>query len=63
MPCSDQCKLSKTIQQYLGIQWNPTITDTTGSKDFVPYSEVSFAQGVIVDHAPLTITLEQDYGL
>ena len=29
--------------------------DTTGTKDFVLYSEVSFAQGVIVDHAPLTI--------
>ena len=30
--------------------------DTTGTKDFVLYNEVSFAQGVvIVDHAPLTI--------
>ena len=29
--------------------------DTTGTKDFVLYSEVSFAQGVIADHAPLTI--------
>ena len=29
--------------------------DTTGTKDFVLYSEVSFAQGVIVDHAPLTV--------
>ena len=29
--------------------------DTTGTKDFVLYSEVSFAQVVIVDHAPLTI--------
>ena len=28
--------------------------DITGTKDFVLYSEVSFAQGVIVDHAPLT---------
>ena len=37
------------------IQWNPSITDTTGTKHFVLYSEVSFAQGVIVDHAPLTI--------
>ena len=25
------------------------------NKDFVRYSEVSFVQGVIVDHAPLTI--------
>ena len=40
------------------IQWSPSITDTTGSKDFVLYSEVSFARRagvVIVDHAPLTI--------
>ena len=30
--------------------------DTTGTKDFVLYSEVSFTkEGVIVDHAPLTI--------
>ena len=29
--------------------------DTTGIKDFVLYSEMFFAQGVIVDHAPLTI--------
>ena len=29
--------------------------DTTGTNDFVHYSKVSFAQGVIIDHAPLTI--------
>ena len=29
--------------------------DTTGTKDFVLYSEVSFAQGAVVDHIPLTI--------
>ena len=44
------------------IQWNPSITDTTGTKDFVLYSEVSFVQGVIIDHIPLTVMLEQDYG-
>ena len=38
-----------------GIQWSLSIMDTTGTKDFVLYSEVSFAQWVIVDHAPLTI--------
>ena len=37
------------------IQWSHSITDTTGTKDFILYSKVSFAQGVIVDHAPLTI--------
>ena len=39
--------------------------DTTETKDFVFYSEVSFAQGVIVDHGPLQlwpVMLEQDYG-
>ena len=40
-----------TVKQ---VQWSPSITDTTGTKHFVLYSEVSFAQGVIVDHAPLT---------
>ena len=29
--------------------------DTPGTKDFVLYSEVSLAQGVIVDHVSLTI--------
>ena len=37
------------------VQWSPSITDTTWIKDFVLYSEVSFAQGVIFDHAPLAI--------
>ena len=39
----------------MALQWNPSITDTTGTNNFVLYSEVSFAQGVIVDHAPLAI--------
>ena len=37
------------------VQWSSSITDTTGTKDFVLYSEVSFAQGVIVDHTPHTV--------
>ena len=37
------------------LQWSPSITDTTGTKNFVLYSEMSFAQGVIVNHAPLII--------
>ena len=45
----------KEVITVIIIQWSPSITDTTGTKDFVFYSEVSFAQGVIVDHAPLTI--------
>ena len=45
----------KEVITVIIIQWSPSIMDTTGTKDFVLYSEVSFAQGVIVDHAPLTI--------
>ena len=39
----------------LVVQWSPSITDTTGTKDFFLFSEVSLAQRVIIDHAPLTI--------
>ena len=48
--CSDSAEQLEII-----VQWNPSITDTTGTKGFVLHSEVSFAQGVIVDHAPLTV--------
>ena len=40
-------------------------TTSTGTKDFVLYNVVSFAQGVIVDHTPNIIVAsyaEQDYG-
>ena len=40
----------------IAIQWNPSIMDTTGTKDFVLYSEVSFAQG---PYGPLTIVASQ----
>ena len=46
--------MSSIESKYI-IQRSPSITDTTGTKDFVLYSKVSFAQGVIVDHIPLTI--------
>ena len=36
--------------------------DTTEIIDFVIYNDVSFAQGMIVDHAPLAIMLKQDCG-
>ena len=39
------------------VQWSPSMTDTTGTKDFVLYNEVSFTQGVIIDHVPLTIVV------
>ena len=32
--------------QSLGLQWNPSITDTIGNKHFVPCSEVSLTQGL-----------------
>lgn len=34
------------------IQWNPSITDTTGTKTFGHYSTVSVAQGLVAGHAP-----------
>ena len=37
------------------MQWSHSITDTTRTRDFVLYSEVSLAQGVIIDHTPLSI--------
>ena len=41
--------------------------DTTGTKDFVLYNGVSFAQGGIVDYTPpllqsWPVMLEKDYG-
>ena len=39
----------------LHIQWSPSKTDTTGTKDFVLYSEMSLAQELVADHAPLPI--------
>ena len=41
------------------LQWSPSITDTTRTKDFVLYSKGSFAEWVIVDHASLTIVASQ----
>ena len=34
--------------EILILQWNPSITDTIGHQHFVPYSEVSLAQGLPV---------------
>ena len=40
--------------------------DTIGTKNFAHYSGVFLAQGLVVDHAPLTIVasyeVKQDYG-
>ena len=43
------------MKDYITLQWNPSKTDTTGTKDFIFYSEVSLAQGFAADHAPLPI--------
>ena len=45
------------------IQWNPSKADTIGTKNLVRYSEVSLAQGLVVDHAPLTISASYDKAL
>ena len=42
------------------IQWNPSKADTLVTKNFVRCSEVSLAQGLVVDHAPLTIAASYD---
>ena len=34
--------------EILILQWNPSIMDTIGHQHFVPYSEVSLTQGLLV---------------
>ena len=48
---------------YMYIQWNPSKADTIGTKKFVRYSEVSLAQGLVVEHAPPTIAASYDKAL
>ena len=38
----------------------PSETDTTRTKGFIFYSEVSLALGLVADHAPLTIGANYD---
>ena len=45
------------------IQWNPSKADTIGTKNFVHCSEVSFAQGLVIDHVPPTIVVSYDKAL
>ena len=47
----------------LTVQWNPSKADTIGTKTFVRCSEVSLAQGLVVDHAPPTIAASYDKAL
>ena len=39
-----------TIEYFFSyyIQWNPSITDTLGTQNFVRYNEVSLSQGLLV---------------
>ena len=45
------------------LQWNPSKADTIGTKNFVHCSEVSFAQGLVVDHTLPTIAASYDKAL
>ena len=45
------------------MQWNPSEADTIGTKNFVRCCEVSLAQELVVDHAPLTIVASYDKAL
>ena len=50
MPCQSDwpslAYLDKVFFAIMGIQWNPSITDTIGNQYFVPYNEVSLTQGL-----------------
>ena len=51
------------MNSILLIQWNLSKTDTIGTKDFFRCSEVSLAQGLVVDHTPPTIAANYDKAL
>ena len=50
-------------EEFNAIQWNLSKADTSGTKNFVCCSEVSLTQGLVVDHAPPTITTSYDKAL
>ena len=45
------------------LQWDPSKADTIGTKTFVCYSQVSLAQGLVIDHDPPTIAASYDKAL
>ena len=51
------------IKLCLRIWWNHSKADTIGTNDLVHCSEVSLAQGLVVDHAPPTIAASYDKAL
>ena len=56
-------KIHSTVFVFFIIQWNPSKADTIGTKNVVRCNEVSLAQGLVVDHAPPTITASYDTAL
>ena len=56
-------KIPLSTVQLLILQWNPSKADTIGTKNFVRCSEVSLAQGLVVDHAPPIIAASYDKAL
>ena len=47
----------------LDVQWNPSKADTIGTKNFVRCSEVSLAQGIVIDHVSPIIAATYDKAL
>ena len=50
------------INRQIAIQWNPSKTHHWDQRFCPQYSKVYFAQGVVFDHAPLTILANYDEG-
>ena len=57
------CSLLYSNNVVTVLQWNPSKVDTIGTKIFVRYSEVSLAQGLVIDRAPPTIAASYDKAL
>ena len=58
--CLQQRYIKPRMLKIWTIQWNPFKTDITVTKDFILYSKVPLAQGLVVDHAPPTIVANHD---
>ena len=54
------CTSVEYMSHHVHVQWKPSKADTIGTKNFVCCSEVSLAQGLVVDHAPPTIAASYD---
>ena len=58
--CYSKINTTRIVMCIMEIQWNPSKTDTIGTNNFVRCSEVSLAQGLVVDHAPPTVVASYD---